>query len=227
MAPKTPKKRKTRQEDDLDEEERYEGNPPPRTPSMALRAISRNSTSEIGAGSSRTDSIRMQMRTLGLRPNGFIPRQMDPMDPEMPKGLREFLKQFVRLSNRDGIISDARKPDFEDRAAAIGGADYLPGPAVYALATDRDKLGPTPSFDQALSIMKWARQCRNRAAEEAEWNSAVHFPLLRLALHGGEMPPEERSGDHPAAVCLLHRNRRRLYVAEPPEQLRGGSHGDQ
>ncbi|KAF3768496.1 hypothetical protein M406DRAFT_286427 [Cryphonectria parasitica EP155] len=78
---------------------------------------------------------------------------------------------------------------------AIADTSLFSAPLPFHYTSDgaeqkkRDSLGPTPSVDQVLCVLDWAQQCALRAAEEAMWNSAVHFPLLKMAVHGGGRVP--------------------------------------
>ncbi|KAF3760100.1 hypothetical protein M406DRAFT_231052, partial [Cryphonectria parasitica EP155] len=48
----------------------------------------------------------------------------------------------------------------------------------------RELLGPTPPVADVCSIIDEAAEYAVLIAEEAMWNSAVHYPLMQLALYG-------------------------------------------
>lgn len=72
---------------------------------------------------------------------------------------------------------------------ADSGHDNPWGPlddAIFTDATDAVVIHPEPSFSDVLAIVEEAALCQRTKQSEYTWNSAVHFPLLRTALHGGQ-----------------------------------------
>ena len=59
----------------------------------------------------------------------------------------------------------------------------------FAPAGVRGKLGEVPSIARIKRIMSWAMHCQETAAHETTWNSAVHFPLLDMALYSDNPTP--------------------------------------
>lgn len=58
-------------------------------------------------------------------------------------------------------------------------------PWMYAPAPDRDAVGRTPTVADVKAVYSWAQVAQKMRHGEDNWNMAVHFQLLKLALHGG------------------------------------------
>lgn len=65
---------------------------------------------------------------------------------------------------------------------------------------------PNPSVEQVIGIVEWAAICQKRNAEEVAWNSAVHYPILRLALHGdgGALSWTSLNSKFPRSMSRIH-----------------------
>jgi len=55
---------------------------------------------------------------------------------------------------------------------------------VFDDARTRDAVGPTPPLTEVMKILDDSMWCQETDQFEHGWNCAVHFPVLRLALHG-------------------------------------------
>lgn len=60
--------------------------------------------------------------------------------------------------------------------------DDQPAPEIVATRP----LGPSPSVAGIHDILTSARECDVNLDPESQWNCAVHYPLLKLALQGSE-----------------------------------------
>lgn len=112
-------------------------------------------------------------------------------DDYLPAELHTLLNAMMDINDGFGIISPARRTEFASEAARSPKSIREPNSAYFAAEGTqqqafRDALGPTPPVDKVMAIVEWATYCEAHQAEEAAWNSAVHFPLLRLSVYGGD-----------------------------------------
>ena len=164
-----------------------EEDPTPQPPSKAKKkSVSQATTaSQVDTGGLSAPLARQQMRLLSMAADGFVYRDINLMNPDLPKELHKFLEVLFLPSIGEGVISEARKSEIKQQASHLGGAKFLPRPWAYTTEADRDVLGPTPSVEQVLDIMSQAMYCLDFSFDEAAWNSLVHSSLLQLALYGG------------------------------------------
>lgn len=136
----------------------------------------------------------------------------------------------MQTSNGFAAISKKRRQEIE---AAIGsqgtGSAFDPLHPVHFPADDaqqqgRESLGPTPSVDDVLSVLEWAARCTMYKAEEAMWNSSVHFPLLQMAIYGGGRIWQHHTPTTPTTVELIQCTTARIIPGCLPT---GESYGKQ
>ncbi|ROV87070.1 hypothetical protein VMCG_10902 [Cytospora schulzeri] len=88
--------------------------------------------------------------------------------PVIPIGLREQFRSFSSPSHEHYNTAVRPMPD-----------------SIFAPETDHDHaLSPSPALADVLGILYEATRAHDKMLDEAGWNAAVHFPLLKLALHG-------------------------------------------
>ncbi|KAF3768168.1 hypothetical protein M406DRAFT_253406 [Cryphonectria parasitica EP155] len=100
----------------------------------------------------------------------------------LPVPLVALLEDLENVATGCPIVSAALQPDF-DRLAAHQSVRRRPN-TIYAPTPERNAVGPYPPLDNVLALLAEAEQCNDRKQSEASWNAAMHFPLLRLAVHG-------------------------------------------
>ncbi|EJT79564.1 hypothetical protein GGTG_04649 [Gaeumannomyces tritici R3-111a-1] len=101
---------------------------------------------------------------------------------------------FSRISNgRQGFISRTRQRDIEEDAARTGVLEELPlNPYFDAVEGGQRQTGEmsesmeSPGICEVRNIHRTAVEYEYLGQDEAAWNAAVHYPLLRLAM-GYEM----------------------------------------
>lgn len=126
----------------------------------------------------------------------------------MPVELRSLLEDLANCSDGLAIISQKRRHEIEEAAALSASALKFKGLHSFRFPADdiqqqiREDLGPTPPVDAVLAVLQWAAECATLSAEEAMWNSAVHFPLLQMAIHGGHRIPPAPQHTSAAAVKI-------------------------
>ncbi|KAH8744668.1 hypothetical protein F5883DRAFT_439679 [Diaporthe sp. PMI_573] len=86
------------------------------------------------------------------------------------------------------VVSSQIRPDF-DLFSSPSHAQYDPAvrplpDSLFAPPEDRDAIGPTPSLADVLGILHEAHRAYDKMLDEAGWNASVHYPLLKLAIHG-------------------------------------------
>jgi hypothetical protein len=86
------------------------------------------------------------------------------------------------LVNNEGLLPGAMRAAFHEDAK--NGKVPRIGHAAFDDSGQRDRLGPTPSVGHVLDLLQEAMRCQGLAHTEHGWNCSVHFPLLKLALHG-------------------------------------------
>ncbi|KAF4922554.1 hypothetical protein CGCVW01_v005219 [Colletotrichum viniferum] len=88
------------------------------------------------------------------------------------------------LNNNEGLLPEAMRPVFQEYAK-IGKVPRI-GNAAFGNSGQRDALGSTPSVDRVLDLLQEAMRCQELVHTEHGWNCSVHFPLLKLAIHGAD-----------------------------------------
>jgi hypothetical protein len=86
------------------------------------------------------------------------------------------------------VVSSQIRPDF-DLFSSPSHAQYDPAVrplpnSLFAPPENRDAVGPTPSLADVLGILHEANRAYDKMLDEAGWNASVHYPLLKLAIHG-------------------------------------------
>jgi hypothetical protein len=164
---------------------------------------SRGSSGSRGSAS-RGSSPTKRLRTLALQDDGVEVRSLQRGARSLPASLRNMLDDFERIAGGRHILpgenkvssmthhADARnmcswrgpwQAEFENEAEKDMSVSRFEG-YHFAPAGARGKLGEVPSIARIKRIMSWAMHCQETAAHETTWNSAVHFPLLDMALYG-------------------------------------------
>ncbi|KAK3364122.1 hypothetical protein B0T25DRAFT_429087, partial [Lasiosphaeria hispida] len=154
---------------------------------------SRGSSGSRGSAS-RGSSPTKRLRTLALQDDGVEVRSLQRGARSLPASLRNMLDDFERIAGGRHILPGENKAEFENEAEKDMSVSRFEG-YHFAPAGARGKLGEVPSIARIKRIMSWAMHCQETAAHETTWNSAVHFPLLDMALYG------EQSKSRP--TCLL------------------------
>lgn len=142
-------------------------------------ATSRGESSQT----SGSKSARRQLASAALGPRPIIQRRITDATGRL--GVLASSIEDVGSGMTTGIISakerSAIEEAFRDPSNRL---KTLPPGHYYGDPEERLKVGPTPSVAEILSITHEATLCQEQDLTEHGWNCAVHFPLLRLALHG-------------------------------------------
>ena len=106
----------------------------------------------------------------------------------VPDSARSLLKDLKRIGNGYRVIPHVVKTK-ASRSMAEENGDLEEEDIITRFAapeTQGDKVDPHPEevFDDVIKIMKASTDCRKDDVAEPGWNSAVHYPLLKLALTG-------------------------------------------
>lgn len=106
---------------------------------------------------------------------------LDSTNPNLPPALSDLLVELQECNDGFGVISNAMEANIKEKAKNISGLRNFRD-IMFAPFTDRDQLGPTPSFDDVARLVNRARHCQDLKKSESGWNMAVHYPLLDNAL---------------------------------------------
>jgi len=85
------------------------------------------------------------------------------------------------------VVSRRIRPDFDLFSPSHVQYDPAVRPlpdSLFAPPEDRDTVGPTPSLADVLGILHEANRAHDKMLDEAGWNASIHYPLLKLAMHG-------------------------------------------
>lgn len=149
--------------------------PPPWLPS--------NSSTPSFNDSSRTSSksALRQLSRIALDPAPIIQRDM----AQATGRLGTLVSSLEAIEDGSlGIIPAETRPAIEKAISSAPRMRSSPADHVYSDPEKRRKLGPIPPVADVLSVIDEASRCQRLELAEHGWNCAVHFPLLRLALHG-------------------------------------------
>ncbi|KUI64120.1 hypothetical protein VM1G_10917 [Cytospora mali] len=137
------------------------------------------------SGRSGTSSPRKKKVQMGAAPEPIdfrgISLESLPKD-DMPTELRELLWELSEVQGGEPVISRELKAAIEEEYTQRC-IRLLPD-RVYADPATRDALGPSPHPRDMFAVHQDARRCYDSMQDEAGWNAAVHWPLLRLAVAG-------------------------------------------
>jgi len=177
--------------------------------SSASSRVSRSSSNHT-RGSGTSSSPRKKLVALSMEPQGIERRVLARSAPGIPAKLVDFLTKMEAAAYGPGIISSTQKvcghnglffssssrltwltrtPPLQQQAmieqinqdSSLGD---MPFDFLFGDAETRDSIGPTPSLPDVVNILDDAMWCQETGQFEHGWNCAVHFSLLRLALHG-------------------------------------------
>ena len=105
----------------------------------------------------------------------------------------DLLKDLRRIENGKKVISSAIQREVIQYMRDMAGVELdeeditrwfsASGSPEY-LSAKPGALSDGKVFDKAVDVTRAALRCRNHGVSEPEWNSAVHYPLLNLALEG-------------------------------------------
>ncbi|EFQ36759.1 hypothetical protein CGRA01v4_15097 [Colletotrichum graminicola] len=102
--------------------------------------------------------------------------------PPAGPALDMFDKMEYLANNTAGLLPWAMRASFHEYAK--NGRVPRIDDSAFDASGQRDRLGPTPSVDDVRDILQEALRCQGLVHTEHGWNCSVHFPLLKLALHG-------------------------------------------
>ncbi|KAF4886524.1 hypothetical protein CGCF415_v015119 [Colletotrichum fructicola] len=140
-----------------------------------------SSLSSVSGQSSPTK--RLAAVSLGNAP--FDTKEYNSSVQRPPAGPAfDMFEKMEYLDNNEGLLPEAMRPVFLEytknrKVSRIGNA-------AFDNSGQRDALGPTPPIDHVLDLVHEAMRCQELVHTEHTWNCSVHFPLLKLALHGAD-----------------------------------------
>ncbi|KAK6221467.1 hypothetical protein QIS74_04760 [Colletotrichum tabaci] len=103
-------------------------------------------------------------------------------DADLPGALDDLVSRIEDLARGNGIISHTEKRGASRRFRWIKETSFAPPPSSGQAQSTRDELGPTPALEMVNKIWTDADDCQSFQHFEIQWNCAVHFKMLEVAL---------------------------------------------
>ncbi|KAJ9130074.1 hypothetical protein NKR23_g12358 [Pleurostoma richardsiae] len=169
-------------DDSADEECQPTPRPAPGRPGQLSSTWQRpetSSTSSAASTRSTASSPRKKMVFLSLLSEGVERRSLEYGTRGLPLALGMLLKDIDTAALGYNVISKDRMGEIRDQASMEPFPDF-----VFSEPGKRDTLGVTPALAEVLDILNEAKWCFETGQAEHGWNCAVHYRLMRLALHG-------------------------------------------
>ena len=170
--------------------------------SFATHGSQQSTSSATSASLSKSASTSSVPRAPSSPSRGRSPTKTDLQ-------LSDILVDWVEFSEKGVVIPDSIRPLLKDLKRIGKGYRVIPHlikrKALELMAEEdgdleeediitrfaapenqSDKVDPSTEevFDEVIKIKKASTDCRKDDVAEPEWNSAVHYPLLKLALTG-------------------------------------------
>jgi len=167
---------------------RHDPQPPssPRDSKSQSRSRSRSSASRAPSSLSRPRSPSKQDTDLQLSDIAVDWLAFNTKGLEIPDEAQALLKDVRRIGKGFQVIPDVvkrRAMEHMIREDGYQAEEVFMG--IFA-GTERsahsEGLKGDEVFDEVVNIQMAAMDCRNEDVAEPEWNSAVHYPLIKLAL---------------------------------------------
>lgn len=149
---------------------------------LSSHASSISSRSYASTNSPRS-SPRKRLATLDLLEDGIETRALSMSATDIPAELANFVGKFIPCRNGVGVVPASRRPEFEAELSPALLSEHN-----FACPSPETNTESFPSFQSISEIAAWAQRCQEERAEEAAWNSAVHFKVLCLALFNSPRP---------------------------------------
>ncbi|KAH8897131.1 hypothetical protein GQ53DRAFT_742976 [Thozetella sp. PMI_491] len=156
-------------------------------------------TSSGAASSSQASSAKRRRKSQGiamLAPAAPKLRYLnDALDPRPPAMLHAFAEKLQNVDLEKHFVWPELQAATSTHPLHTTLFHQLSKPIWYSRATATSTsvpeegfrpLGPCPSCDDIQDVIEAARECENEVHSESQWNCAVHYPLLRLAVRGYE-----------------------------------------
>lgn len=145
-------------------------------------------TSE-STGSSQTWSVKRRRKAQGLALVSVSAPQLayfnDP-NSKPPPLLHEFANMLEDMDIDKRFVWPELQDEIEQHPLKSSLFRRLANPVFYASRegprADHPPRGSSPSCSQLQQLVEAARECEIEHDSEAQWNCAVHYPLLALAL---------------------------------------------
>ncbi|KAI3316763.1 hypothetical protein HD806DRAFT_541916 [Xylariaceae sp. AK1471] len=207
--PTTPRNKRTRPNDDSnDDAERCDIDPnrtPVAPPSVQSDSYSTTSgdTSTSTSTSRRPSPVKRLLRLEIAPQNPLSLVLINRRDPRMPRELKTMLAQLETFQRGDKVVPRqlanevekkraSQKDEITNREGATGVADdsynedddgdfYNFRPAVYSCQEEAPFWHPI-LLDNVLDILTATQMCTNDVHPESSWNMLVHWPIFKLAL---------------------------------------------
>ncbi|KAK7433525.1 hypothetical protein Landi51_13880 [Colletotrichum acutatum] len=108
-------------------------------------------------------------------------------DADLPPAVDDIVSRIEELARGEGIVSHTEKETLNQQRGAsrrfrwIKETSFARPPSGQVEST-RDELGPTPTLETVNKIWTDADDCQSFQHFEMQWNCAVHFKILEVAL---------------------------------------------
>lgn len=155
------------------------------SPTTSLPAPARTPTaSDTQSTASGRSSPSKQLTTPEIGTDGVEQRKLSLTDPSLPSALSNLLLELQNCSSSGvGIMSSDLQVEIKEQGKTDARFRVFMD-HMFAVAADRDQLGPTPPIDEATRLVQEAAECQVSRQNESGWNMMVHYPLLYSAVYG-------------------------------------------
>ncbi|KAK2036375.1 hypothetical protein LZ31DRAFT_561188 [Colletotrichum somersetense] len=170
--------------------------PPPTSRASSFASSSLASyTSDLSLGSGQGTPSKKRRRQCSPRKQVVLMAMEKAVEPvsfdgeaELPAALDDLVSRIEDLARGNGIISHTEKETlYQQRGKSrrfkwIKESSFAPPPSYDQAESSRDELGPTPTLETVNKIWNDADDCQSFQHFEIQWNCAVHFKMLEMAL---------------------------------------------
>ncbi|KAE9566607.1 hypothetical protein CGMCC3_g17233 [Colletotrichum fructicola] len=173
---------------------RHKPTPAPRTSRSHASSLASH-TSDLSLGSGQDTPSKKRRRQSSPRKQTVLLTMENAVehvnlngDAKLPDALDKLVLRIEDLGKGNRIISHAEKETLYQqqkisrRFRWVKGDSFDSPPPEDEAKETRDELGPTPALETVNRIWSDAEDCQNFQHFEIQWNCAVHFKILEVAL---------------------------------------------
>jgi hypothetical protein len=156
------------------------------SPNLSGRSESGASDTSGQSGKSGKSSPRKRLFAMEAASEPMARHKLALSNPNLPEAVKLFAQELHRGRLGNKLLAGGLKDAINDYLARTSPGLELPdsifvdGPTTTTTPT----IQPAPPVESVLAIVEDAERADEMGYVEAAWNDTVHFPLLRLALHG-------------------------------------------
>lgn len=142
--------------------------------SQASSAVSQSSSRQSGRSRASSPVKMADLRPLDIRLQ-HLPAAVNIRDADELAPLRRLLQLVDNFAYSFAFLPGSKQHELQSLPELHRDHFYDPTP-------DREELGSALESDEVLQIYDATIEGKTKSVSEAEWNTTVHYPLLRAAL---------------------------------------------